>query len=71
MPGLNGYDACRLIREQPWGKDMVLIAQTGWGQDGDRRRAREAGFDDHLVKPLDQSALSKVLQSIPRGRSRG
>jgi PAS domain S-box-containing protein len=71
MPGLNGYDACRLIREQPWGKDMVLIAQTGWGQDGDRRRAREAGFDDHLVKPLDQSALSRVLQSIPRGRSRG
>jgi PAS domain S-box-containing protein len=70
MPELNGYEACRLIREQPWGKQMVLIAQTGWGQDGDRRRAREAGFDGHLVKPLDQGALSRLLRSIPRSSSR-
>jgi PAS domain S-box-containing protein len=69
MPGLNGYDACRLIREQPWGKGMLLIAQTGWGQDGDRRRAEEAGFDGHLVKPLDHGALSRLLESIPRGGS--
>jgi CheY-like chemotaxis protein len=70
MPELNGYDACRLIREQPWGKRMVLIAQTGWGQDGDRRRAREAGFDGHLVKPVDQGALSRLLRSIPPSDSR-
>jgi PAS domain S-box-containing protein len=70
MPELNGYEACRLIREQPWGKHMVLIAQTGWGQDGDRRRAREAGFDGHLVKPLEPSALSRLLRSIPRSGSR-
>jgi PAS domain S-box-containing protein len=70
MPEVNGYEACRLIREQPWGKQMVLIAQTGWGQDGDRRRAREAGFDGHLVKPLEQGALTRLLRSIPRSASR-
>ena len=45
LPKLNGYEACRRIREQPWGKEMVLIALTGWGQEEDRRRSHEAGFD--------------------------
>ena len=64
MPKLNGYDACRRIREQPWGKGMVLIALTGWGQEEDRRRTEEAGFDHHMVKPVDPAALMKLLASL-------
>jgi DNA-binding response OmpR family regulator len=53
LPKLDGYEVCRRIREQPWGKEMVLIALTGWGQEEeDRRRSHEAGFDHHLVKPV-------------------
>jgi signal transduction histidine kinase len=65
MPNLNGYDAARKIREQAWGKDMVLIALTGWGQEQDRERTREAGFDAHLLKPVDHDALTKLLASTP------
>ena len=61
MPKLNGYEAARRIREQPWGKDMALVAVTGWGQEEDRRRSHEAGFDQHLVKPVDHADLQKVL----------
>ena len=61
LPKLNGYDAARRIREQPWGKDMVLVAVTGWGQEEDRRRSQEAGFNGHMVKPVDLAALTKVL----------
>jgi two-component system CheB/CheR fusion protein len=61
LPELNGYDVCRKIRQQPWGKDVVLIALTGWGQEEDRKRSREAGFDDHLVKPVNYDALMKIL----------
>jgi PAS domain S-box-containing protein len=61
MPRLNGYDACRRIREQPWGKGMLIAALTGWGQEEDRRRSQEAGFDHHLIKPVDQHALEKLL----------
>ena len=50
LPKLNGYEVCRCIREQPWGKGVVLIAVTGWGQDEDRHRSHEAGFDHHMVK---------------------
>ncbi len=53
LPKLNGRDAARRIREQPWGTNMVLVALTGWGQDEDRRRSQEAGFDHHMVKPVD------------------
>jgi signal transduction histidine kinase len=63
MPKLNGYDVCRKIRKQSWGRDIRVIAQTGWGQAHDRRRSEEAGFDGHLVKPLDLSALETLLQS--------
>lgn len=61
MPELNGYDAARRIRAEPWGRDAVLVALTGWGQAEDRRRSREAGFDHHLVKPLEPSMLLAVL----------
>lgn len=64
LPKLNGYDACRRIRDQPWSKQTTLIALTGWGQEEDRQKAREAGFDSHLVKPLDYDALMRVLDSL-------
>lgn len=63
MPKLNGYDAARRIREKPWGKKILLVALTGWGQDEDRRRSSEAGFNHHLVKPLDLDALQRLLVS--------
>jgi len=61
MPMLNGYEAARRIRQQEWGKGIMLVALTGWGQEEDRRRTAEAGFDVHLVKPVDYSALTKLL----------
>jgi PAS domain S-box-containing protein len=64
LPKLNGHDACRRIREQPWGKHMVLVALTGWGQDEDRRQSKEAGFDHHMVKPVDFNALMSLLAGL-------
>ncbi|HEX3151551.1 MAG TPA: PAS domain-containing protein [Gemmataceae bacterium] len=61
LPKLNGYEACRRIRQQAGGAEMTIIAVTGWGQDDDRRKSREAGFNGHLVKPVDPSALLKFL----------
>jgi PAS domain S-box-containing protein len=66
MPKVNGYEVCRHIRNQPWGKGMFLIALTGWGQENDRRRTEAAGFDHHLVKPADSATLVKLLASLPR-----
>ena len=67
LPGMNGYEVCRAIRSQPWGGQILMIALTGWGQDEDRRRSDEAGFDMHLVKPIDFNDLSKVLLNPPPG----
>jgi len=64
MPVLDGHETARLIRQQPWGKDMVLIALTGWGQNEDRRRSQDAGFNHHLVKPADPDQVAKLLASI-------
>src|SRR5581483_10324074 len=61
LPKLNGYEVCHRIREQPWGKGIRLVALTGWGNDDDRRRSLEAGFDTHMVKPVDLAALTKLL----------
>ena len=61
LPGINGYEAARQIRERHGRNGMVLIALTGWGQEEDRRRSTEVGFDAHLVKPVDFAALSKLL----------
>src|SRR5439155_4701644 len=69
LPKLNGLDACRRIREQPWGKDMVMVALTGWGQDDDRRKSKDAGFDAHMVKPVDYAILMKLLASLPLNAS--
>ena len=62
MPRLNGYDAARLIRMEPWGARLLIVAMTGWGQDEDRRRSAEAGFDYHLVKPVDFDSLLEILR---------
>jgi PAS domain S-box-containing protein len=64
LPKLNGYEACRRIRQQPDGSSPVIVAQTGWGQDEDRRRSHDAGFDYHLVKPVDPQALLKLLAGL-------
>ena len=61
LPKLNGLDVCRWIREQPWGKDVIVVAVTGLGQEEDRRRSHEAGFDRHLVKPVDYPELLSIL----------
>ena len=66
MPRLNGLDATRRIREQPWAKGTVIIALTGWGQENDRDRSREAGCDGHLVKPVNLSDLDLVLLQTQR-----
>jgi PAS domain S-box-containing protein len=66
LPMIDGYETCRRIRRQPWAKDVVIVALTGWGQDEDRRRSREAGFDHHLVKPVDATHLADLLASSAR-----
>jgi CheY-like chemotaxis protein len=65
LPGLNGYETAITIRDQSWGKDILLIAVTGWGQDDDRQKAKDAGFDAHLVKPVDHASLAKLLAETP------
>ncbi|HTB65544.1 MAG TPA: response regulator [Steroidobacteraceae bacterium] len=64
MPHANGYEVARRIRGEPWGRDMVLVALTGWGQDSDRRRSHEAGFNSHLTKPVDPSVLDELLERV-------
>jgi PAS domain S-box-containing protein len=61
LPKLDGHEVCRRIREQPWGKDIRIIALTGWGQDDDRRKSEDAGFNGHLVKPVDYDKLLALL----------
>jgi len=61
MPKINGYEVARRTRAEPWGTSIKLIALTGWGQERDRREAIEAGFDQHLVKPVDTEVLLKRL----------
>jgi PAS domain S-box-containing protein len=61
LPKLDGHEVCRRVREQPWGKDIVIIALTGWGQEDDRRKSEEAGFNGHLVKPVDYDRLLELL----------
>jgi PAS domain S-box-containing protein len=73
MPGFNGYQVSQQIRSKLWGKSVVLIAQTGWGQDRDRELSSAAGFDHHLVKPVDPASLENLLRSltIPASNSAG
>ncbi len=64
MPKLDGYEVCRRLRKLEWGRQATIIALTGWGQDQDRRRSAEAGFNHHLVKPADPTTLLKMLDGI-------
>jgi PAS domain S-box-containing protein len=68
LPKLNGYEAARRIRHETWGRDMVLIAVTGWGQEEDKRRSKEAGFNFHLVKPVEPASLEKLLSGLLSSR---
>jgi CheY-like chemotaxis protein len=71
LPELTGHEAARRIRAQPWGREMTLIALTGWNQEEDRHRSREAGFDHHLVKPIDSATLQALLaEPIAQKRDR-
>jgi len=65
MPGTNGYDVARALRSRHGG-EVTLVALTGWGQDADRRRALEAGFDHHLIKPVDPNELNSLLGRLTR-----
>ena len=71
LPSLNGYEVCRRIRQTPFGKDVVLIAVTGWGQQEDRNRSQEAGFDTHIVKPVDHEALLTLLNRLIPSKQNG
>jgi CheY-like chemotaxis protein len=67
MPGMNGYDVAALVRERNPG--VLLIALTGWGQDEDRHRSKAAGFDHHLVKPVDFTVLAELLAGCAANRT--
>lgn len=62
MPGMTGYEVAQAVRAEPWGREIKLIAVTGWGQPDDRQRARTAGFDRHLIKPIDLAEVDQLLE---------
>jgi CheY-like chemotaxis protein len=70
LPGLNGFDVCRQLRLRPWAASLTIVALTGWGQAADRRRSEDAGFDKHLVKPVDPDLLAEMIQSPGVGQRR-
>jgi PAS domain S-box-containing protein len=65
MPGMSGYEVATRIRDEPWGAGIQLIAVTGWGQDEDKRKALDAGFDHHLTKPIDPDELQRLMTPAP------
>jgi CheY-like chemotaxis protein len=64
MSGMDGYETARRLRAQPWGKEMGLIALTGWSQSSVIELTRQIGFDAHLVKPVDRTVLLRALESV-------
>ena len=64
LPDMNGYELAKAIRRAPWGRNITLVAATGWGQDADKQAARDAGFDLHITKPLDFMALDQQLRAL-------
>jgi len=71
MPGMDGYEVCRRIRQWPSQKHVVIVAVTGWGQSSDKQRALDAGFDAHITKPVDPATLARLLASntVPLARA--
>ena len=65
MPRLNGFDVARRVREETWGRGIMIIAITGWGADQDRQRSHESGFDFHIVKPANPMTLQRILSEPP------
>jgi PAS domain S-box-containing protein len=65
LPGLTGYEVCRAVRDRPWGEGILIVAITGWGQEDDRRRSREAGFNSHLVKPVNFPEVLRLIADWP------
>jgi CheY-like chemotaxis protein len=68
MPGMNGYDVAQAVRREPWSADTAIIALTGWGQDTDRQRSKDAGIDMHLVKPVEFDRLEAAVLHQRQGR---
>lgn len=69
LPKVNGYEVCRQLRQQPWAKNVLIVAVTGWGQTEDQQKSNEAGFDAHMVKPPDYAALTRSFSSHLPGRT--
>jgi CheY-like chemotaxis protein len=67
LPGMDGYEVARRLRQQPGLKDTVLVAVTGYGQESDRQRSQEAGFDHHLVKPVNMQELEAISATRTKG----
>jgi CheY-like chemotaxis protein len=67
MPRMDGYEACRRLRAQPWGAGISVVAVTGWGREDDRRKTQSAGFDQHLVKPVAPDVIAQTLRSLAAG----
>ena len=65
LPGMDGYETCRRIRMEPFGADLLIVALTGWGQEQDKQRSTESGFDAHLTKPADPLVLERILIGLP------
>jgi CheY-like chemotaxis protein len=68
MPGMDGYETCERMRAEEWSANVRVVALTGWGQEEDKRKARRAGFDLHLVKPVDRKTLIEVITATAEGR---
>lgn len=71
MPGMDGYETCHRLRQQAWGHDVVVIALTGYGQSEDRQRAKDVGFDAHLIKPVDLTTLPGLLTDLINKKQSG
>jgi CheY-like chemotaxis protein len=71
MPGMDGLEVARRARQRPDSRDLTVIALSGWGQDEDRRRSREAGVDYHMVKPVDLDELGRWLTALAPQRPNG
>ena len=69
MPGMDGYETCITMRKCDWASEAVFVALTGWGQSDDRLRSEQAGFNFHVVKPIEKETLKKLLSSNPSGAS--
>ena len=67
LPKMDGFEVCRRVRQEPWGQKMTMVALTGFGQDRDREESESAGFDRHLVKPIDYDALLRTLDTLLPG----